>query len=340
MLRIDRDKQTFSKLDTPSLAESAITERYHLQEFICNSSEDFFAELGEKLFVIGKEIEPSKNVPDRIDILAVDKEGQIVIVELKRASHKLHMLQAISYAAMIADWQPEDFLAKLTSDRAEALAEFLEVGQEEINRKQRVILIAEAFDYAVLISAEWLNEQYGVDIVCCKLAIAKDVATNSEFLAVSNVFPAPEIAQQAVKRRRGGGVVVPKPAWASWEDALSTITNQDVVAFFKQEIQAGTTNYLRKKSLRFYLGNKRRWWASAKKQHAYVWQVGRFEGDVDFWKKEVSQSNEIEPVKNATCLRFYLSTKQDFDRFKEAVTQKLGSVEWSAHDGDGIEEAD
>lgn len=36
MLKIDRDKQSFSLLDTPTLADVSITERYDLQEFIFN----------------------------------------------------------------------------------------------------------------------------------------------------------------------------------------------------------------------------------------------------------------------------------------------------------------
>ena len=37
MLRIDRDNQSFTLLDTPTLADLSITERYDLQEFISHS---------------------------------------------------------------------------------------------------------------------------------------------------------------------------------------------------------------------------------------------------------------------------------------------------------------
>ena len=100
MLKFDRDKQTFALLDTPTLADVSITERYDLQEFISNRAEEFFKEIGQELFLLGKEVEPSKNVQDRIDLLAVDKEGTCVVIELKRGNHKLHMLQAISYTAI------------------------------------------------------------------------------------------------------------------------------------------------------------------------------------------------------------------------------------------------
>ncbi len=125
MLKIDRDNQSFSLLDTPTLADVSITERYDLQEFISNSPDDFFKEIGQELFLLGKEIEPSKDVQDRIDLLAVDKEGTCVVVELKRGNDKLHMLQAISYAGMMSQWEPDDFLQLLDDDQQEALFDFL-----------------------------------------------------------------------------------------------------------------------------------------------------------------------------------------------------------------------
>ena len=141
MLKIDRGSKSFSSLDTPTLADVSITERYDLQEFISNSPEEFFKEIGQQLFLLGKEVEPSKTVQDRIDLLAVDKEGTCVVVELKRGNHKLHMLQAISYAGMISQWKPDDCLELLNNDKQETLSDFLEVAREDINRQQRIILV-------------------------------------------------------------------------------------------------------------------------------------------------------------------------------------------------------
>ena len=167
--------------------------------------------------MIDKEVLPSDDVEDRIDILALDKEGQAVVIELKRGNNKLQMFQAISYAGMIASWEPKEFLDFLTAERIEKLQEeFLEVDIEEINRHQRLILVAEQFDYSVLVGAEWLNEKYNVNIICCRISLAKDTTTGTEFLVCSNIFPAPELVQQAIRRghKRPG---VSKPKWADWE---------------------------------------------------------------------------------------------------------------------------
>ena len=327
MLKIDRDSQSFSSLDTPTLADVSITERYDLQEFISNSPDAFFKEIGQELFLIGMEIEPSKNVQDRIDLLAVDKEGSCVVIELKRGNHKLHMMQGISYAGMISDWTSDEFLQLLDDDRQEALADFLEVDTEEINRQQRIILIAEAFDYALLVGAEWLSEQYGADITCCRIAMATDSATQTEYLVCSNVYPAPELAKEAVprgRREKGTG----KVQWADWDAALGVVENSALVDYFQQQLQANRESYLLKRILHYRPDGKRRWFVAARKAKAYVWQQGRFEGDVDFWRGGMSTPDDVKPVKNNQRLRFFLTTEDDFRFFHEAVTGKLKSVEW------------
>lgn len=335
MLKIDRDDQKFSILDTPTLADVSITERYDLQEYICNSPEAFFKEIGLDLFLLGKEIEPSKSIQDRIDILALDKEGACVIIELKRGNHKMHLLQAISYAAMVCQWEAEDVFQLLDEEQQEALTDFLEVDREQVNRQQRIVLVAEAFDYALLLATEWLSEQYGVDIMCCRIAVATDPASKAEYLVCSNVYPTPELSQEAVSRgRRKTGVS--KMKWADWDTALASVDNSALVAYYKQELSANRECYLRKRILHFRIDGKRRWFLAARRTKSYVWQHGRFDGDVAFWQSGVSASAEVKPVKNGTCLSFFLATKEDFEFFNEAATKKLTKVEWT----ENVEDAD
>jgi hypothetical protein len=47
VLKIDRQKKHFTRLEIPTLADVSISERYDLQEYISNSPEAFFAEIGE-----------------------------------------------------------------------------------------------------------------------------------------------------------------------------------------------------------------------------------------------------------------------------------------------------
>jgi len=339
MLRIDRDAKKFMPLETPTLAEASITERYDLQEFICNSPDAFFSEIGQALFLVGKEIEPSKSVQDRIDLLAIDKEGTGVVIELKRGNHKLHMMQAISYAGMIAQWSPDDFLQLLSEDRQELLADFLEVAIEEINRKQKIILIAESYDFALLVGAEWLSEQHGADITCCRISLAKDTQTGKEYFACSNLFPTPELANQAAPRgRRSVGPT--NGTWVDWETALAAIENAALVSYYRRELAENRESYLPKRYLHYRDNGKRRWTITAGKSDAYAWQEGRFADDIGFWEGRLGDGNDVKTVKRGLCLRFFLSSENDFRIFHEAVTKELQATKWCEKTSEEVEAAE
>jgi len=327
MLKIDRKKQTLSRLGNQSLGKADITERYDLQEFISNSPQEFFGELGEDLFLIGKEIEPSTRVQDRIDLLALDREGQAVIIELKRGNHKLQLMQAIAYAAMIADWTAEDFRALLSDQQLESLECFLSVQLDDVNQTQRVILVAEGFDFSLLAAAEWLTERHQVDIHCYRIGLATDSETTAEYLVCSRVYPTPELGDEAVERGRRR-VEDGTSRWNSWEQALSNVSNRDLVAFFQNELTAGREPYLLKRMLLYRVNGKRRWFMAARNRNAYVWQYGRFDDDVRFWQGRFADPTGVKPVKRGVCLRLFLETASDFHAFSVAFSGPLQEVVW------------
>src|SRR3954447_5916378 len=100
MLRID-DETTPAALVAPhagTLVSEGILERADLQAMIANSWATFTGEIGfPSLALVGEEIQPHPDVADRIDLLAFDDEnGRASVIELKRDSHKLQLLQALS----------------------------------------------------------------------------------------------------------------------------------------------------------------------------------------------------------------------------------------------------
>ncbi len=327
MLRIERQQKQFTRLDQPTFAAASITERYHLQEFIFNSAEAFFAEVGQDLFVIGKEIQPSEVIQDRIDLLALDREGKAVIIELKRGNDKLQLLQSIAYAGMIAKWKPSDFLSAIDAERREKLADFLNVDTDEINREQRLLLIAEAYDYEVLVGAEWLHDNYNLDILCCRVVLSTDSSTGAEYLSCTPVFPAPELARQAVPRRRIG--IAPDNTWPDWGNALASISNPDVAGYFKSQIQAGQESYLPDRMLIYRVGGKRRWFLSARGNRAYCWQTGRFDDDIKYWSERLSNAQSVRAVEKGVSLRFLVTTAADFEAFNKSATKELLNTNWS-----------
>ena len=105
MLRINRNQKSLIPMTNQSLGEVGLKERYDLQQMMRQNADAFFAEMGEKLLLVGEEVCPTDVVDDRIDLLVVDKEAAVVVIEIKRGSNRFHLLQALSYTAMISKWE-------------------------------------------------------------------------------------------------------------------------------------------------------------------------------------------------------------------------------------------
>ena len=331
MLRVDRNGKKFVRLSKPAMSEVQLTERYDLQHMIRNSPDAFFQEMGETLLLIGEEVRPTDFVEDRIDLLAVDQQGSLVVIELKRGSNKLQLLQALSYASMISKWEQGDILAQRQQlgeqseeDTEEEIEQFLLQDASSLNDSQRVILVAEDFDYEVLITAEWLSETYDVDIRCFRLAISAD--NDTDFLACTCIYPPPEITMHAVKRGRKGRKSLSK--WSNWDDALKAVANDAIVDFYRSELDKGRENHLSKRVLYYRFDGRRRFFLAARRKAVYVWQYRRFKDDETYWKETLGDHIDLKPIKEGNALRFFLSRPQDFKQFLEAVKGDLEKVEF------------
>ena len=91
---------------------------------------------------------------------------------------------------------------------------------------------------------------------------------------------------------------------------------------------AGGDSHLPKRAIRFRIDGKRRWDLAARNKNAYVWQQGRFEGDIEFWESGLAQTESVKPVKRGECLRFFLDKENDFRFFHNVATQELQSANW------------
>lgn len=331
MLRIDRQARALTPIDNRRLPDAGLMERYDLQQMIRNSPEAFFAEIGETLLLVAEEARPAEFVDDRIDLLGVDPQGNTVIIELKRGADKLQLLQALSYAAMVSHWDLDRLLNeraslahKTVEEAKQDLQELLGIGAGDLNQAQRIMLLAEDFDYEVLVTAEWLTEQYEVDIRCYRLTLSVD--GEAEYLSCIGIYPPREITEHAGRRGRGHGTAR-QAQFADWDAALRDV-DQPVAEFFRSALAAGQQPNLTRRDLRYRFRDRQRFTVTARRHNAYVWQEGRFTDDVQFWSSRLSQPETVVPVASDTCLRFVLHTPEDFVRFNQAVQQALGGVEF------------
>lgn len=179
MFIIDSKKNRITKLQQKSFSELGFRERDHLQEWIANNTES----LGEDLLVIQKEFNGFNDTNERLDLLALDKEGNLVIIENKLDDSgrdvTWQVLKYASYCSSLTKDQIksiyQDYLNKASSDQKaeDNLKEFFEIDDYEelvLNKglTQRIILVAANFRKEVTSTVLWLMN-YKLKIQCFKV---------------------------------------------------------------------------------------------------------------------------------------------------------------------------
>jgi len=180
MLIIDKeDKSKATKVEAGRFCDLELTERNHLQEWIEANPEI----LGEDLLIISKEFAGWEGTNERLDLLAIDKDGKLVIIENKRDDSGRDVVwQALKYASYCASLTKENIHniyqkylkggVDSTAVASEEIAKFLEEDYEKINLNpelgQRIILVAANFPKEVTTTVLWLSK-YNLNISCVKV---------------------------------------------------------------------------------------------------------------------------------------------------------------------------
>jgi hypothetical protein len=156
-----------------------IWERQHIEEWVRENPEL----LGEDLLIVSIEFDKFENSSDRLDVLALDRAGNLVVVELKRdAAAGYADLQAIRYAAMVSSMTIELLLPYYTayrkryydealtdSEAKDQIIEFVESDSfAEFSNKPRIILCSEGFSQEITATVLWLR-YFDIDISCVKI---------------------------------------------------------------------------------------------------------------------------------------------------------------------------
>jgi len=124
-----------------------------------------------------------------LDLLAVDATGKAVIVAIRRQDDQDALNRALVIASLVADWKPEDFKSCLDERRSGELAEYLNVEIDQLNQRQRIILLSEHFAAETLAASKWLGRNHGVDISCLRLAMYSDIGAGDRYLTCRDQPP-------------------------------------------------------------------------------------------------------------------------------------------------------
>ena len=200
MFRIHHASNRIVKIKAVSFSELGFTERHHLQEWLANQADA----LGEELLIIQKEFDGFDDTRERLDLLAIDKAGNLVVIENKLDDSGRDVVwQALKYASycstlsksQIADvFQRHLDKSQPGHDAKVLICDFL--GQEDFaevvlnpGNDQRLIMVAAQFRKEVTSTVLWLLK-HRVFVKCFRATPFKD--GNDLFLTVEQVIPLPE----------------------------------------------------------------------------------------------------------------------------------------------------
>ncbi|HBB5138924.1 TPA: DUF4268 domain-containing protein [Escherichia coli] len=210
MFTVNHQTNRISPVRTKKFSELGFTERKHLKEWLAHEP----SALGEELLIIQKEFDGFDDTRERLDLLALDKDGNLVIIENKLDDSGRDVVwQALKYAsycasltkAQIVDiyqqyldrYEPVTAEVDLLNAPASASAricEFLDAPDLDelklnLGNSQRIMLVAANFRKEVTSTALWLLGQ-GISIACFKItpySLGEQLLIN-----IDQIIPTPE----------------------------------------------------------------------------------------------------------------------------------------------------
>lgn len=177
------------------------TEPYDLEEWIASNPEI----LGTDIAIIGRQVS-TRSGP--LDLLGIDRNGNTVIVELKRDKLPREALaQGIDYAADIAGWDIDKINEVCLKYTEKSMEDFLSEKFDEktienlnINQAQRILLVGFSIEDSLNRMVAWLSNNFSVNVNAIVLHYIK-TESGVELLSRTTIIPE-ELEQERVRTKK------------------------------------------------------------------------------------------------------------------------------------------
>lgn len=207
MYLIDKGSNRINKIQEKTFSELGFKERDHLQEWLANEPSAF----GEELLIIQKEFDGFSDTRERLDLLALDKEGNLVIIENKLDDSGRDVTwQALKYTSYCSSLSKEEIIQiyqeylnemgekRTAEEMLSAFYDDIEYDELVLNRGygQRIILVASNFRKEVTSTVMWLMN-YNIKIQCFRVTpyqLAEDI-----LLDIDQIIPIKDAEEYVIK---------------------------------------------------------------------------------------------------------------------------------------------
>lgn len=208
MYIVDRENNELIKASETTFKDNEFRERQNLQEWIAKDPTVF----GEEVLIIQKEFDNFSDTRERLDLLALDRNGRLVIIENKLDDSGRDVTwQAIKYASYCSNLNTYDII-RIYQDylniydpiknSTNEIMKFLKVDDikylnlNQGGNTQRIFLVAAKFQKEVTSSVLWLRN-FNIDICCFKVSPFK--YDGKIFIDFDKIIPLPETEEFQVK---------------------------------------------------------------------------------------------------------------------------------------------
>ena len=205
MYILDKDCNQLINAEPTTFKEQKLKERQHLQEWIDKNPEV----LGEELLVIQKEFDGFSDTHERLDLLALDQGGKLVVIENKLDDSGRDVTwQAIKYASYCSSLSQDEIVSIFAkylngteeNAKSQILSFFDKEDMEDIElnpeNSQRIIFVAANFRKEVTSSVLWLRN-FGIDICCIK--VSPYIYNGKIMVEFDQIIPIKEAEEYTIK---------------------------------------------------------------------------------------------------------------------------------------------
>lgn len=245
-----REKQ-LEKASETKFKSLGIKERSDLQRLL----RDQIEVVAPDCLVIGEEFGDWVDSSRRIDLLAIDRDANLVVIELKRTEDGGHMeLQSLRYAAMVSTMTFEravkvfeDYLETrgIEQNAEKTILSFLgwdNSSDEEFGNDVKIILVSADFSIELTGTVLWLSQR-DIDIRCVRI---KPYIRNEQILLdVQQIIPLPEAEEYQVrireKRQKERSRVTPKLDYTKYDLTVGDVAH---TALAKRHVVYHAVKYL------------------------------------------------------------------------------------------------
>ncbi|SFO95642.1 DUF4268 domain-containing protein [Qipengyuania nanhaisediminis] len=240
MFQVDRSQNRLKQLGRTTFTEAGLREREHLQEWLATTPGALGEAIGEELLIIQKEFDGFDGTRERLDLLALDRSGQLVVIENKLDDSGRDVVwQALKYAAYCSSLKKAEIITIFQQyldrgeggDAASSICEFLqEDALDEVvlneGNDQRIVFISANFRREVTATVLWLRE-HQIDARCVK--VLPYLFGEDLFIDLQQVIPTPEAADYMIrmaekdteeKSAKGAQRWSHQMRYAFWEEVL------------------------------------------------------------------------------------------------------------------------